>query len=77
MGALGCRVYGVILGYVCGDYKAVLGLLPCLSIPTSVSARTAGMDLSSMGTVSRFPSNPLIMRVPFFLMFSFNKETPK
>ena len=27
----------------------------------------------SMG--SRFPSNPIIIRVPFFLMFSFNKET--
>ena len=27
---------------------------------------------------SRFPSNPLITRVPFFLLFSFNnKETPQ
>ena len=25
----------------------------------------------------RFPSNPLIIRVPFFLIFGFNKETPK
>ena len=25
----------------------------------------------------RFPSNPLIIRVPFFLLFTFNKETPK
>ena len=25
---------------------------------------------------SRFPSNPLILRVPFFLLFSFNNETP-
>ena len=23
------------------------------------------------------PPNPLIIRVPFFLLFSFNKETPK
>ena len=26
--------------------------------------------------VSRFPSNPLIIRVPFFLIFGFNKGTP-
>ena len=25
----------------------------------------------------RFPSNPLIIRVPFFLIVGFNKETPK
>ena len=25
---------------------------------------------------SRFPSNPLIIRVTYFLMFRFNKETP-
>ena len=25
----------------------------------------------------RFPSNPLTIRVPFFLLFSFNKETPR
>ena len=25
---------------------------------------------------SRFPSNPLVIRVPFFLLFSFNKEIP-
>ena len=27
-------------------------------------------------TLSRFPRNPLIIRVPFFLMFRVNKETP-
>ena len=27
--------------------------------------------------LTRFPSSQLIMRVPFFLLFSFNKETPK
>ena len=27
--------------------------------------------------VSRFPSNPSIRRVPFFLIFSFNQEAPK
>ena len=26
--------------------------------------------------VSRFPSNPLLIRVPIFLIFSFNKEIP-
>ena len=26
---------------------------------------------------SRFPSNPLMIMVPFFLLFNFNKETPK
>ena len=26
--------------------------------------------------VAKFPNDPLI-RVPFFLMFSFNKDTPK
>ena len=26
---------------------------------------------------SRFPSNPLITRVAFFMIFSFNKENPK
>ena len=26
---------------------------------------------------ARFPSNPFIIRAPFFLLFSFKKETPK
>ena len=26
---------------------------------------------------TRFPSNPLMIRVPFFLLFNLNKETPK
>ena len=30
-----------------------------------------------MQYITRFPSNPLMIRVPFFLLFSFNKETPK
>ena len=37
-------------------------------------------DVTSLGfrdLESRFPSNPLIIRVPFFLLFNFNKETPK
>ena len=29
------------------------------------------------GHNTRFPSNPLTIRVPFFLLFNFNKETPK
>ena len=29
------------------------------------------------GIISRFPNNPLIIRVPFPLIFNFNKETPK
>ena len=28
------------------------------------------------GLYSRFPNNPIIIRVPFFLLFNFNKETP-
>ena len=27
--------------------------------------------------LSRFPTNPIIIKVPFFLMFKFSKETPK
>ena len=27
--------------------------------------------------ISRFPSSPLIIRVPFFLLFGFNKGTPQ
>ena len=29
------------------------------------------------GIIPRFPSNPLMIRVPLFLLFSFDKETPK
>ena len=29
------------------------------------------------GSTSRFPSSPLIKRVPFFLLFGFNKGTQK
>ena len=46
----------------------------CLSISTNSKELT----LSKNGSYSRFPSNPIIIiRVPFFFMFSFNKETPK
>ena len=35
-------------------------------------------DLSNyMHTYPRFPSNPLMIRVPFFLILGFNKETPQ
>ena len=32
---------------------------------------------SGLGSVARFPSRPLIIRVPFFLLFRFNKGTQK
>ena len=34
------------------------------------------MNAKYPGLDTRFPSNPLIVRVPFFPIFSFNKETP-
>ena len=34
-------------------------------------------DIQGSGLrVSRFPSRPLMIRVPFLLLFGFNKETP-
>ena len=36
------------------------------------------LDVDSMIVFSsRFPSSPLIIRVPFFLLFGFNKGTPQ
>ena len=32
--------------------------------------------LSMASYMTRFPSNPIIIRVPFSLVFNFNKETP-
>ena len=32
---------------------------------------------STFLTLSRLASNPSILRVPFFLMFNFNRETPE
>ena len=35
------------------------------------------MVVRSCYSKPRFPSSPLIIRVPFFLLFGFNKGTPK
>ena len=47
-------------------------LLP--KTPEQSSVRLNMIGLCSL--VSRFPSKPYITGVPFFLLFSFNKETP-
>ena len=39
-------------------------------------AHSSGPELA-VRMASRFPNRPLIIRVPFFLLISFNKETPK
>ena len=36
-----------------------------------------GVSDLAFGVRGRFPPNPLIMKVPFFLTFCFNRETPK
>ena len=34
-------------------------------------------EYDATSIMTRFPSNPLIIRVPFFLIFGFNKGDPK
>ena len=34
-------------------------------------------NLRNLESPTRFPSDPVMIRVPFFLMFGFNTDTPK
>ena len=47
-----------------------------LSLQTKIYAQNACLEQRHY-RLARFPSNPLMIRVPFFLLLSFNKETPK
>ena len=48
-----------------------------ISIHTVQSKQHLAPVASCGFRVARFPSSPLIIRVPFFLLFGFNKGTPK
>ena len=42
------------------------------------AVETLGVEpLPKPPSIARFPSSPLIIRVPFFLLFGFNKGTQK
>ena len=46
----------------------------CAHLP---EPRRLGKMLTDKGPYTRFPSSPLEIRVPFFLLFGFTKGTPK
>ena len=47
-------------------------------MPVDDGSRRVQLGRKSHGAVNeRSPTNPLIIRVPFFLLFCFHKETPK
>ena len=58
-----------------GDSNQKTCHFPEAQVPVSGTSLRypAGLNLD----YPRFPSNPSIIRVPFFLLFSFKKETPQ
>ena len=73
---IGSRPLGVsgFRARVCEDYRKASGLtVNPIKLETGLRPNSAGIPY----TLPRFPSSPLIIRVPFFLLFGFNKGTQK
>ena len=49
-------------------------------VATAIPSQLEGLQIAATSDIgaskTRFPSNPLIIRVPSFLIFGFNKGTP-
>ena len=78
-GLFGCYFFAVWAGGV--FFSLLFGrgteVHPLTGLPgSSLSDPTTKKDQTAK-KYSGSPSNPLKIRVPFFLMFSFNRETPK
>ena len=57
--------------------KVAIIMLMAIALMTTTSMATESNDcyICEYHSATRFPSKPIIIRVPFFLIFSFNKET--
>ena len=68
----------LVLTAMGGGAPAIEDCRPIAREPQGARTVYNGVDLvhRDVGTHPRFPSNPFIRRVPFFLLCSFNKETP-
>ena len=55
-----------------------VSLRECIAVVVVVVvvAAVAVVAAALVSVLPRFPSNPLIIRVPFFLLSSFNEDTP-